>query len=125
MSRACHAAGASTFNTGVVEATALQPAGNPATYDGSSDLDWWYLPTVSDLEPDGSASEQPERDLHSEDGRRRPGSAHADHQSLRAVDDAVPVEHARPSPRRRLLGSPQGDEWLPARTCARRETAGL
>lgn len=36
------------FDVGIVNATPVQPAGNPTTYDGSSDLDWWYLPNDSD-----------------------------------------------------------------------------
>lgn len=47
-----------SFNLGVLGATPVTPAGNPATYNGSSDLDWWYLPDPSDVQPDGSATHQ-------------------------------------------------------------------
>src|SRR3954454_6069288 len=35
------------FAVGVFGGTPVQAAGNPATYDGSSDLDWWYVPDAS------------------------------------------------------------------------------
>jgi len=43
-----------SFDTGIIDATPARPAGDPATYDGTSDLDWWYLPDNSELGPDGS-----------------------------------------------------------------------
>lgn len=42
------------FDLGVVGGTPLNPPGNPATYNGASDLDWWYAPNAPDLAPDGS-----------------------------------------------------------------------
>jgi hypothetical protein len=35
------------FTIGVTDGTPNSPAGNTATYSGSSDLDWWYDPTGS------------------------------------------------------------------------------
>jgi hypothetical protein len=45
------------FDLGVVGASPVAP-GDGATYDGTSDLDWWYVPDAADLEPDGSATQQ-------------------------------------------------------------------
>ncbi len=48
-----------SFNVGVFNATPAAPgAGNPATYDGTSDLDWWYSPDLSEVADDGSARQQ-------------------------------------------------------------------
>jgi uncharacterized repeat protein (TIGR01451 family) len=48
-----------SFNVGVFNATPAAPgAGNPATYDGTSDLDWWYSPDPSEVADDGSAKQQ-------------------------------------------------------------------
>jgi hypothetical protein len=37
----------SPFNVGVVNGIPRVPSGNPSTYDGSSDLDWWYDPSLT------------------------------------------------------------------------------
>jgi uncharacterized repeat protein (TIGR01451 family) len=48
-----------SFHVGVLNATPAAPgAGNPVSYDGTSDLDWWYLPDPADLAPDGSPIHQ-------------------------------------------------------------------
>ncbi len=41
----------SPFNVEIGDGTPRLPAGNPSTYDGTSDLDWWY-------DPDGSGIHQ-------------------------------------------------------------------
>jgi hypothetical protein len=46
-----------SFDLGVVGGTPVAPSGG-TTYDGMSDLDWWYAPDPSDVEPDGSATHQ-------------------------------------------------------------------
>jgi len=48
-----------SFHVGILHATPAAPgAGNPVSYDGTSDLDWWYLPSAADLAPDGSPVQQ-------------------------------------------------------------------
>jgi hypothetical protein len=42
------------FDVGFVGATPVSSGGDPA-YDGTSDLDWWYVPDAADVAPDGSA----------------------------------------------------------------------
>jgi hypothetical protein len=37
----------SPFNVGIISGTPRLPSGNPSTYDGTSDLDWWYDPAGS------------------------------------------------------------------------------
>ena len=37
----------SSFDVTIVDGTPRTPAGNPATYDGTDDLDWWYDPVAS------------------------------------------------------------------------------
>jgi hypothetical protein len=39
----------SPFNVGVVNGVPRVPNGNPSTYDGTADLDWWYDPAASSL----------------------------------------------------------------------------
>jgi hypothetical protein len=46
------------FNIGVVNAAPIIPTNNPATYSGTSDLDWWYLPSPSDLDKNGHPKNQ-------------------------------------------------------------------
>jgi len=43
---------------GVVNANPLMQNGNPATYSGTSDLDWWYLLSPLDLAADGTLLQQ-------------------------------------------------------------------
>jgi hypothetical protein len=49
---------APSINVGIMDGTPRLPAGNPSAYDGTSDLDWWYDPLASDIDPDGSAIDQ-------------------------------------------------------------------
>ena len=44
-----------SFTIGVMKGVAMQPPGNPATYDGANDLDWWYQPDPSDVDAGGEA----------------------------------------------------------------------
>jgi hypothetical protein len=43
-----------TFNVGVLDGTPQEPAGNPATYGGASDLDWWYTADPADVASNGT-----------------------------------------------------------------------
>ena len=48
-----------SFHLGVFNPVPAAPgAGNPASYDGTAGLDWWYRPSASELASDGSAVEQ-------------------------------------------------------------------
>ena len=47
-----------TLQIGVVNAAPLMPAGNPAIYHGTSDLDWWYTPNASELDGNGVPTNQ-------------------------------------------------------------------
>jgi hypothetical protein len=44
---------APTLSVGVVNGAPSIYAGNPATYNGNSDLDWWYAPSPLDLDSNG------------------------------------------------------------------------
>jgi hypothetical protein len=46
------------FSLGIIQGTPLNPPGNPTSYDGSSDLDWWYAASAIDLDADGSPIQQ-------------------------------------------------------------------
>jgi Galactose oxidase, central domain len=48
----------SSFNVGIMNGVPRLPAGNPTTYDGTSDLDWWYVAGAGDIDTDGSAIHQ-------------------------------------------------------------------
>jgi uncharacterized repeat protein (TIGR01451 family) len=46
------------FAVGFVGGAPVSDADNPATYDGHSDLDWWYIPDASGVGADGTPIEQ-------------------------------------------------------------------
>jgi hypothetical protein len=46
------------LEVGVLSSVPVIDAANPASYDGHSDLDWWYTPNASDIEPDGTPTVQ-------------------------------------------------------------------
>jgi hypothetical protein len=44
---------ADSLGVGLVNGSPQIDAGNPATYNGNSDLDWWYTPSASDIDANG------------------------------------------------------------------------
>ena len=44
---------AASLGVGLVNGAPRIDAGNPSTYNGNSDLDWWYTPTASDIDANG------------------------------------------------------------------------
>jgi hypothetical protein len=46
------------FNVGVLDAMPEEPTGNPAAYNGASDLDWWYAADLADVDSTGAALAQ-------------------------------------------------------------------
>ena len=42
------------FDVGIVSASPVLPEDNPATYDGTSDLDWWYDPDPAEVDEAGT-----------------------------------------------------------------------
>ncbi len=49
---------ASSLTVGALDGTPIEPAGNPVTYNGNSDLDWWYAPALSEVSATGTAKHQ-------------------------------------------------------------------
>ncbi len=47
-----------SMQIGVVNAVPVIQAGNPATYSGTSDLDWWYKPNAGELDGNGVPKNQ-------------------------------------------------------------------
>jgi hypothetical protein len=47
-----------SLNIGVISGVPITPAGNPAVYDGTSDLDWWYTQSASGADANGVPLDQ-------------------------------------------------------------------
>lgn len=47
-----------SFQVGVVSGSPVLPPGNPASYSGTSDLDWWYMANPSELDASGAPIHQ-------------------------------------------------------------------
>lgn len=49
---------ASSLTVGALDGSPIEPAGNPVTYKGNSDLDWWYTPALSEISATGTPKHQ-------------------------------------------------------------------
>jgi hypothetical protein len=47
-----------SLSMGTLGGSPIEPAGNPATYDGNSDLDWWYAPNPTEIDSTGKPVDQ-------------------------------------------------------------------